>query len=159
MKKDKNNAVEKKNIGFSLVGISTKQFAIIEENYDVNDSKNIIQTITDFGIDDINKGIEVLLEIRFKQKKQIFLICQLACVFTIEVSDWERFLVVETNEIVFPRDFIMHLVVLTIGTIRGVLHTKMENTNLNKFVLPTLNVTELITKDIAFKLENLSKIN
>jgi hypothetical protein len=152
MKKDKTNAVEKKSIGFSLVGITTKQFAIIAENYDVNDSKNTIQTTTDFGIDDVNKGIEVLLEIRFKQKKQFFLICQVACAFTIDNNAWERFFVVETNEIIFPRDFIMHLVVLTIGTIRGVLHTKMENTNLNKFVLPTLNVTELITKDITFKL-------
>ena len=42
---------------------------------------------------------------------------------------------------------------LTIGTTRGVLHSKTENTPFNSFLLPTLNVNELVKKDVVFKVE------
>lgn len=41
---------------------------------------------------------------------------------------------------------------LTIGTARGVLHSKTENTTFNQFLLPTLNVNELVQKDVIFKI-------
>jgi len=37
---------------------------------------------------------------------------------------------------------------LTVGTVRGILHTKTEGTNFNGFVIPTINVTELVTSDV-----------
>lgn len=43
---------------------------------------------------------------------------------------------------------------LTIGTARGVLHSKTESTPFNSFLLPTLNVNELVKKDVVFKIEN-----
>ena len=46
-----------------------------------------------------------------------------------------------------------HLSVITVGTARGVLHAKTENTPFNKFVLPTINVTELVKEDVSFDLE------
>ena len=33
---------------------------------------------------------------------------------------------------------------MTIGTTRGILHAKTEGTCFNKYVLPTINVTEII---------------
>lgn len=48
---------------------------------------------------------------------------------------------------------------LTIGTTRGVLHSKTENTPFNSFLLPTLNVMELVKKDVVFKLEGEKKQN
>jgi len=43
-----------------------------------------------------------------------------------------------------------HLSVMTVGTARVVLHTKTEGTFFNRFLLPTINVPELVTDDIQF---------
>ena len=52
------------------------------------------------------------------------------------------------NKLVLAKEFASHLVMLTIGTLRGTLHCKTENTEFNKFILPTINVTELIKSDV-----------
>jgi hypothetical protein len=39
---------------------------------------------------------------------------------------------------------------LTIGTSRGILHAKTEGTEFNKFILPTINVNQLVEKDAEF---------
>ena len=43
---------------------------------------------------------------------------------------------------------------ITVGTLRGVLHAKTENTEFNEFFLPTINVTDLIKEDIRFNLDD-----
>ncbi len=47
-----------------------------------------------------------------------------------------------------PKDFMRQLLVITIGTARGVLHTKTENTPFNRFLLPILDATNLIKEDV-----------
>lgn len=148
----KKNNTSQKGIGFSLVNIITKQFATIPENYKAG-NKDTYATTTNFGIDTTQKVVEIVLEIRLKQGKGIFMICQIACYFSIEEEAWANFLVVDTEKIAFPRSFMTHLVVLTVGTIRGFLHAKTENTNLNGFVLPTLNVTTIVKNDIVFTIQ------
>ena len=49
-----------------------------------------------------------------------------------------------------PSGFVCHLAMLAIGTARGVLHAKTENTLFNKYLIPTINVAELIKDDIIF---------
>jgi hypothetical protein len=39
---------------------------------------------------------------------------------------------------------------LTTGTSRGVLFAKTEATQFSKFIVPTLNVTEMIKEDASF---------
>ena len=70
----------------------------------------------------------------------------LAVFFCIEPNDWDTFI----NEvaIIVPKSVITHFCVLTVGTVRGILHSKTEGTNYNGFVVPTINVTELVTGDI-----------
>jgi len=51
---------------------------------------------------------------------------------------------------VIPKGFLTHLTVLTIGTARGVLHTKLEKTGFEKYLLPTLNISDLIKEDMTF---------
>ncbi|WP_262906606.1 hypothetical protein [Tenacibaculum finnmarkense] len=40
---------------------------------------------------------------------------------------------------------------ITVGTTRGVLHSKTDNTIFNEFILPTLNVSQMITEDGEFE--------
>ena len=57
----------------------------------------------------------------------------------------------ELNRLVVPKGFLQHMGMLTVGTSRGILHAKTENTNLNQFHIPTVNVAELINKDSVFE--------
>jgi hypothetical protein len=40
---------------------------------------------------------------------------------------------------------------ITVGTCRGILHAKTENTKFNQFLIPTINVAELIKEDSVFE--------
>jgi hypothetical protein len=151
-KQTKNANPQSKGVGFAFVSIATKQFAIIPENYKATNINKYVAT-TDFMLDEEQKIIEVLLEISLKQRKGVFMICQIACYFSIEQDAWDSFLRPNDNAIVFPKDFATHLVVLAIGTIRGILYAKTEDTVLNGFVLSTLNVTKIVKKDVIFTLE------
>ena len=89
-----------------------------------------------------------LLDIKMKrdfiQKKSPFLIIEVGCHFNITTEAWSGFYNESKTELIVSRGFIGHLVMLTIGTTRGVLHSKTENTPFNNFLLPTLNVNELV---------------
>ena len=56
----------------------------------------------------------------------------------------------ESNLLKVPKGFLSHLAVLTIGTTRGILHAKTEGNCFNKYVLPAINVTEIIKEDAIF---------
>ena len=73
---------------------------------------------------------------------------QISCFLKIEDSAWESFKL--NNQITFPKDFIAHMAMITVGTSRGVLHSKTEGTIFNKYILPTINVAKMIPEDITF---------
>ncbi len=143
---------EEFNIGFALKKIITKQFAIIDSAYK-SDEKITLETKLGFGVSFEEKFISVLFMTKFVQKDIPFLLIEVACHFEVEEMAWENFLNESKTEILFPRDFINHLVMLTIGTTRGVLHSKTENTPFNSFLLPTINVNSLLKEDEVFRFE------
>lgn len=133
------------NVRFSLAKISTDQFAIIPNLYKMGEVVNL-KTGLQFGANKESKLISVKASFQFEQKAIPFLIIEASCFFKIEPNDWNTF--VQEAEIVVPKSIITHLTVLTVGTVRGILHAKTEGTNFNGFVIPTVNVTELVTGDI-----------
>ncbi len=139
--------IEKTNpIGFQLDKITTEQFALVEEVYNSSAKTNMGLNLN-FGLDKENKFIAAFVKVQFEQKGKSFLILEVGNHFKINESSWLDF--EKTNEkIILPRGFAAHLVMLTVGTLRGVLHSKTENTDFNKFLLPTINVMELITEDV-----------
>ena len=52
---------------------------------------------------------------------------------------------------IIPVDFLRYMGTIVVGTARGVLHTKTEGTVLNAYVLPPINVMELVKEDLAVK--------
>jgi hypothetical protein len=146
-------AEEKNKIGFALKKITTEQFAIIESSYKEGDLVELKAGLR-FGINFDNKIISVIFSISLIQEKAPFLVIEVGCHFNITAEAWDGFYNESKTELVVPRGFIGHLVMLTIGTTRGVLHSKTENTPFNSFLLPTLNVNELVKKDVVFKVES-----
>jgi len=138
---------ENTQVGFELKGIKTEQFAIIEENY-VPKKETGLGTELQFKLDQANKQIGVFLEFEFMQGKKIFLKIQVSCHFKIEASSWNSF--IQENKLIVPKGFLAHLAIITTGTSRGVLFAKTEATQFSKFIVPTLNVAEMIKEDASF---------
>ncbi|WP_372756171.1 hypothetical protein [Labilibaculum sp.] len=133
-------------IGFALNKVTTEQFAIIEDAYcDGGDIS--LETKLGFGADVDNKMIAVFTTFIFKCNDKAFLIIEAGCHFNIKDDAWEEMLDDEKKSLTAPKGFIRHMTVLTIGTARGILHTKTENTSFNQFLLPTINVAEIIQED------------
>lgn len=134
-------------INFLLLDIKTEQFAIFEENYIENELVNLNTNLT-FGLNSDDKVFLVTPKYTFEIKKTPFMTIQISCFFKIEDSAWDSFKL--DKQITFPKDFIAHMAMITVGTSRGVLHSKTEGTIFNKYILPTINVAKMIPEDITF---------
>ena len=140
-------------IGFFLNKITTEQFAIIESAFK-NDAEIQFNINSKYGINVKDKMIAVSVAPAFSQNKIPFLVIEIACHFTIAGDAWVRFTNKDKTKLILPLGFVRHLTMLAIGTVRGVLHSKTENTTFNKFVLPTINVNEIVKNGISFDLVN-----
>ncbi len=131
---------------FKLRKIQTDQFAIIEDAFE-EEKPVTMNTGLKFGLDEKAKVVMVSTLFRFKQEKQIFLLIETSCFFELASPTWE--LLQKGDTIVLPQNLAQHLVVIAIGTARGVLHSKTENTVFNRFFIPTLDVTHWVETDIT----------
>ncbi|OXB04393.1 hypothetical protein [Flavobacterium pectinovorum] len=139
--------MENESAGFALIAIKTEQFALFEENYSSKKEMNVTTSL-EFKINEGEKRIGVFATFTFDQTKKPFVKTQVSCHFVIDPNSWKSF--IKNDLIIFPKSFIGHLTMLTIGTARGVLHAKTEGTEFNKFILPVINVNELVDKDAEF---------
>lgn len=137
-------------IGFKLVNITTEQFATFE--VDLNCEPQIdLSTEIGTGIGDDEGILGIMAKFTFKANNQPFIVIEGACHFEIKQDMWIG--MKKDNKIIFPKAFIQHLAVITVGTTRGILHAKTENTDFNRYHIPTVNVAELINEDSEFDIE------
>lgn len=142
----KDNNIEQ--IGFSLHKVTTEQFAMFDENM-AKESPTKLSSQVKFGVDEKSQSLIIVPSFKFEQEKLPFLIIETACYFRIEPKVWSKLLnAASETQISFPKDFMRHLTLISIGTTRGVLHAKTENTMYNQFLLPTINVHDLVTEDV-----------
>jgi hypothetical protein len=142
----------KDQIGFGLRKITTEQFAIIESAYDKTNQNIQIRNGLRFGFNLEQRVITVLLSVQFNQDNGPFLLLEIGCLFEINSEHWHVLYNEETKDIILPIALARHLVVIAMGTLRGVLYAKTENTPFNMFLLPTINVTELVKEDVLIKI-------
>jgi hypothetical protein len=142
---------ETKSVGFALTGIKTEQFAIFDKNY-APKKETDLGTELQFKLDQSNKQIAVFIEFEFMQVKKIFLKIQVSCHFKINDDSWETFVNLNQGKIIIPKGFLSHIAMITTGTTRGVLFAKTEATQFSKFIIPTLNVAEMIQEDATFEI-------
>lgn len=135
--------------GFQLIKLTTEQFALIEEAYREDDEEISLGIGLKFGQIDSDRMIASYVKVQFEQSGSPFLLLEVAHHYVIEPVTWEK--LNSAGSLILPKDFAVHLTALTIGSIRGVLHCKTENTPFNTFVLPTVNVTELLKDDVVLE--------
>lgn len=135
------------DIKFGLRKITTLQFATFDSAAVQDDSINLNFTVSFVVVEEQNVvGCNTKFE--FLSKNIPFIALNVQCDFAIAPASWDSFLNKEQKKISIPAAFATHLAFLTVGTARGILHSKTENTPFNKYFLPTLNVSEIIKGDV-----------
>ncbi|MCR9171096.1 MAG: hypothetical protein NXI10_01285 [bacterium] len=144
--------MKKQTFGFNLVNIQTEQFALFEENIGTKQSYDYsINTEIEIGSSTAEKGVQLIIGITLQQKNKPHIKIEVACSFIIEDATWDSFC--EEREIVFPKAFMQHLAKISIGTVRGILHARTRNTVFSEFMLPLLNVNDIVSEDIRLSLD------
>jgi hypothetical protein len=138
-------------IGFKLQNIKTEQFAILEENYKQEKPIDLTTSIA-FKINPEKMQIGVFAKFEFSQTKSIFLKIELSCHFELKKQSWDKLKKEENTKLEVPKDFLAHLLIITVGTTRGVLFAKTENTPYHQFIIPSLDINEMVDKDAVFDL-------
>lgn len=141
------------NIGFALVKITTEQFAIIEDNFD-KETEIKLHTGFRFAADSKQKLVAVFNSFTFETNGKQFLLVEAGCHFAIAPESWKKMFDSQLNKLIVPKGFLQHMAMLTVGTNRGILHSKTENTCFNQYHIPTINVAELIKQDSEFEFNN-----
>lgn len=139
-------------VKFIIKKIKTEQFAIFEENFGTGQIVEL-KTKVQFKLNREAKNLGVYVGFTFEQGKSIFLKIEVSCHFNIKEDSWKNFVETKTSKIIIPQDFLTHLTMITVGTARGILFAKTEGTNFNKFIIPTINVKRMLTKDAQFPLK------
>jgi hypothetical protein len=140
-------------IGFIFHSVKTEEFATFNNNFDVKKPVNL-DTGIDLKVNQLKKQIGIFITFEYLQKGKVFLKIRVACHFTIEDTSWSQLFNSEKKELFLPKGFITHLLVLSIGTIRGILVAKTEGTVFSRFILPTMDVSEKVDNDVIIELDN-----
>ncbi len=137
-------------VQFALSKITTEQFAILENAF--APKKDIkINTNIRFGADENKNMVACFTAFSFETEQKAFLKIEAGCHFLVIRESWNSMYDSEQQILKLPKGFLTHLAVLTVGATRGILHSKTEGTDYNKFVLPTINLGEMIKEDAEFK--------
>jgi hypothetical protein len=134
-------------IGFRLKGIITDQFATFSEHLDINQEAQVAHSFQ-FLLSPELQQVGVSASFDFKQHSSVVMKIAVSCHFGIENDAWHSF--IEGNNVRLPLDFATNLFSITAGTTRGVLSSKTEHTPFSKFILPLLDVRNIITSDVIF---------
>lgn len=134
-------------VAFMLQSISTDQFAILDEGIIPTDDLELLTDLS-FGIHAENHTIGVFPKFTFTQNSKPVMLIEIGCHFLLKAEHWDK-MKRQDGTIVVPKFVMSHMATIAVGTARGVLHAKTEGSVLNEFVLPTINVTELIVEDVA----------
>jgi len=136
-----------KEVNFGLSRIATLQFAILDDIFP-GESEVLLNTTLNFGLGVDERIVGIKGDFKFESANRVFIKLDICCEFIIDPESWSFFLQEDRSQIIFPKGLMLHLSTILIGTARGVLHSKTEGSPYNKYMLPTINVTELVTEDI-----------
>ena len=139
---------------FQLVKIDSPQFAIINDGEFSNPLQ--INFELNFDVDSSFTSIKNALKIVFLNSSEPVMQIVVECFFAISKDSWKE-MTQQDNTIIVPVGFLQHLATITVGMARGVLFARTVETNLNKYVLPLVNVTEMVEKDMVIKPQSVTE--
>ena len=146
---NKFNLMKSSKITFSLAAIDTVQFATIGNAPAITD--NIEETITlSFTILEASRIIDCNFGYTLSKSKAAFITIQVVCSFQLAQKDFNKLLHAAVLKI--PVDAAQQITMHTIGTTRGILHSKTENTPFNDFPVGLIDIQDIVNEDIPVEL-------
>jgi hypothetical protein len=139
------NMKDNKLIEFRLAGIKTTEFAKFEKNFISNTEYEVVTNLG-FGYFEKENIVEVNAKFTFEYDDKPVIVIAVSCYF--QMIQWDEYFTPDTKSLLLPKNFAQHISVITVGTARGILHTKTEGDILNTLILPSINVLELVPDDI-----------
>lgn len=143
------NMEDNKPIGFAIDNFRIKQFATLP-GYDSEQEEYNLSLQINFSVDPTKKILGTSLTANFLSKSgEPFIICTVEGLFTVDPESWENLLNETRDVYIIPVHLARHLSVITTGTLRGVLLTRVIDSapEYASFILPTINLTEIIEED------------
>lgn len=135
-------------VRFKMFKISAPQFVKFEENFPEENTSVEFEVSFGFSVSMDRHCVACSMTSSFKGAKGLILLLETICEFNIENTDWKGF--ESKDRFVIPKDILQFFAVHTVGTSRGILFCKTDNTILNQFIIPPINVAELV-KDLVIK--------
>jgi len=143
---------DQSKVPFRLNQIITEQFALIGDGWMNATSEADVRTTIRFQTVPETKAIYCKGLFEFFQKKSIFMLIEIGCMFEIEANAYQELMPDPTQaKVIVPQGLASHLAVITVGTARGALHAKTEHSSYNKFFIPPIDLTRIITGDILIE--------
>ena len=134
---------------FRMPSIHVNPFAILCDS--IGDRYNNIDLECGLGFHASEQCVSVSVKVMYTSTEPLMVI-ETICQFSIDEDSWNE--LVQTNgEVLLPKEFLAHLAMHTVGTVRGVLHCKTEGTQLNFLILPPINVLEMIQNDLLLPID------
>ncbi|MCR5817971.1 MAG: hypothetical protein K6F89_02575, partial [Prevotella sp.] len=131
---------------YRIQDIKTMQFAMFPDK--VEKGKEIrIDTEFGFAVSNQNDSIRCICRISYLQDENLLMILELHCFFSIAPEAMAQL----EQEKKVPVYFLQYMGTIVVGTARGVLHARTENTDLNRFILPPINLVDIIKDDLIMK--------
>ena len=134
-----------KIIEFQLVGIKTAEFATFDQDFDPN-GLFAVNTNLNYSYQIEEKLVIVNAKFIFLCNEKPVIAIAVNCYFNLR--QWDEYYIESEQKLTLSKNLAQHIAVITIGTTRGILHTKTEGTLLNSLLLPSINVLELVPNDI-----------
>lgn len=138
-------------VRFKMSKISVGQFAILKETAPLPDANVTMETNLYFKAATNVERLASDVKFSFMEDKVPFLLIEVSCEFDIHPDDWKTML--DGDNIIIPKETLENLAVHTIGTTRGVLYCKTEGTDFNKYMIPPINVSAIISGDMTIQIK------
>lgn len=133
-------------IPFRIRQIKTQQFAMFPDIL-VNGEEVTVESEFGFGVNNDATDIRCVAKISYIQSDKLLLTTEVHCFFEVSSEGSQEIAKQGRIEVGFLR----YLATISTGTVRGIIHTKTENTMLNTVVLPPINLVEAIKEDFVFQ--------
>lgn len=139
-------------VPFRLAKVNTEEFATFP-NVEQVEGEIDLQTGISYAIDDEGSAVKCIARFQYECADKVFVLLQASCEFEIEPKTWSKWHSKKEALVTIPMNFASHLAVITIGTARGIFHAKTEHTAFNKYLIPTINVTNFVKEDIVIEID------
>lgn len=137
-------------IEYSIEEIKTNQFALFDSELDPTKVRKSITTEFKYGIKTEEKTLLSIIDILYSYNDSPVLKIQTQAIFKFKEDAYKSFL--KGEEFVMSTEHVRFFTSLLFDSTRGILVCKLESTKFNDFILPVIDLGEIIKTPLKIKI-------